>query len=194
MAHIVLFHHALGLTPGIESFAARLREAGHRVTAPDLFDGRRFESLDDGVAHAESIGFDTVIGRGVGAADDLGGPLVTMGFSLGVLPAQKLAQTDERVVGAVLCHAAVPIGMFGDAWPDDVGVQLHLVENDPWAAEDIDAAREVASAAGGTLYLYPGTAHLVAEESHDDHDPAISDQIASHALAFVESLGVSATD
>ncbi len=188
MAHILLFHHALGITPGIESFAGRLRVAGHEVTMPDLFDGRRFESIDDGVAHAESIGFDTVIARGVAAADDLTGPVVTLGFSLGVLPAQKLAQTDERVGGTVLCHSAVPVAMFGERWPDGVGCQLHLVEDDPWAEEDLPAARELAAVAGGTLYLYPGAAHLVADDSHDDHDPEIAALILSRVLAFVDEV------
>jgi dienelactone hydrolase len=40
MAEVGLFHHVQGLTPGVLAFADRLREAGHTVTAPDLFDGR----------------------------------------------------------------------------------------------------------------------------------------------------------
>ena len=45
MADVVLFHHALGLTPGIVAFADELRRAGHTVHTPDLFEGRTFPPL-----------------------------------------------------------------------------------------------------------------------------------------------------
>ena len=49
MAEVLLFHHAQGLTPGIRTFADELRAAGHTVHTPDLFDGRTFPTLDDGL-------------------------------------------------------------------------------------------------------------------------------------------------
>src|SRR5215469_17297150 len=94
MAEVVLFHHALGLTPGVVGFADELRRAGHTVHTPDLFEGRTFGSIEEGMAYAQEIGFpDEVIGRGARAVDGLPAELVYAGFSLGVLPAQKLAQT-----------------------------------------------------------------------------------------------------
>jgi dienelactone hydrolase len=108
MADVLLFHHALGLTAGVQGFAEQLRAAGHTVMVPDLYDGARFDTITEGVAHAEEIGFETLIDRGVAVAEGLGDRLVVAGFSLGVLPAQKLAQTRPGVIGAVLYHAAVP--------------------------------------------------------------------------------------
>jgi len=104
MAEVVLFHHALGLTPGVVDFADKLRGAGHTVHAPDLYDGQTFKTLEDGMAHAEQIGFGEVIDRGTRAVEGLPGELVYAGFSLGVLPAQKLAQTrpDARGCAVVL--------------------------------------------------------------------------------------------
>src|SRR4051812_2594675 len=102
MATVVLFHHALGLTPGIVVFADELRRAGHTVHTPDLFEGRIFPTLEDGVRHAEEIGFGEVIGRGVRAAEQLPTNVVYAGFSLGVLPAQMLAQTRPGAGGALL--------------------------------------------------------------------------------------------
>ena len=65
MADVVLFHHALGLTPGIVAFADELRRAGHTVHTPDLFQGRTFGSIDEGMAYANEIGFpDDIIARG----------------------------------------------------------------------------------------------------------------------------------
>ena len=65
MAEIVLFHHAQGLTPGMVAFADVLRAAGHTVHTPDLFEGRTFPTLDEGIAYAKSVGFGTILDRGV---------------------------------------------------------------------------------------------------------------------------------
>src|SRR5437660_1300750 len=105
MADVVLFHHALGLTPGIVAFAGELRRDGHTVHTPDLFGGRTFDTIEEGVAHAEEIGFGEVIERGVRAVDGLPAALVYAGFSLGVLPAQKLAQTRDGARGALLFYS-----------------------------------------------------------------------------------------
>jgi dienelactone hydrolase len=59
MIDVILFHHAQGLTNGVREFANELRTAGHHVTVPDLYGGVSFETLDDGIGHAEQIGFDT---------------------------------------------------------------------------------------------------------------------------------------
>src|SRR5919206_3494789 len=94
MAEVLLFHHAQGQTPGFFEFADELRRAGHTVHTPDLFDGHTFDSIDEGMAYAEKIGFPgEILARGDRAADELPNELVYAGFSLGVLSAQRLAQT-----------------------------------------------------------------------------------------------------
>ena len=50
MAEVLLFHHAQGQTAGFLAFADELRAAGHVVHAPDLYDGKTFAELDDGVS------------------------------------------------------------------------------------------------------------------------------------------------
>jgi dienelactone hydrolase len=108
VAEVVLFHHAQGLTRGCLSFADRLRAAGHVVHAPDLYDGKTFTDLNDGVAYAKEVGFDTILERGRQAADSLPDGIVYGGFSLGVMPAQMLAQTRPGAKGALLFSAAFP--------------------------------------------------------------------------------------
>ncbi len=184
---ILIFHHALGVSPGITAFAEHLRDAGYAVKVPDLFDGRTFSAIEEGVAYAETVGFDTIIERGVAAVDD-NEPMVVIGFSLGVMPAQKLAQTRPPVVAAILCHSAVPLETFGEAWPQGVKLQLHLVEHDPWAEEDLDVARALAAAANGTLFLYQGTGHLVSDPSHTDYDETIAQEIMKRTLRLLDSL------
>ena len=123
MVRVVLFHHAQGLTQGVTAFAELLRAAGHEVHTPDLFDGETFDTLDAGMAHVEEIGFGEIIERGARAADAVGGTAVYAGFSLGVVPAQMLAQTRPGALGAVLCYSCVPVSEFGVSWPTDVPVQ-----------------------------------------------------------------------
>src|SRR6266702_4974439 len=93
MAEVALFHHALGLTPGVRSFADELRHAGHTVHTPDLFDGRTFDTIEEGMAFAREAGFGALAERGVAAAEGIRADAVYAGFSFGVMVAQQLAQT-----------------------------------------------------------------------------------------------------
>ena len=104
MAEILLFHHAQGQTEGVLAFADELRAAGHVVHAPDLYDGKTFADLDDGVSYAREVGFDTIGERGRVAAEGLPTEIVYAGFSLGAMPAQELAQTRPGAKGALLFH------------------------------------------------------------------------------------------
>src|SRR5689334_5106909 len=145
MTDVVVFHHAQGLTDGVRQFADQLRRAGHRVTVPDLYDGKTFAALEDGIGYAREAGFDTIIERGRAAAEGLPNEIVYVGFSLGVLPAQMLAQTRPGAKGALLLHACVPVAEFGGTWPNDTPVQVHAMDADQLfvADGDLDAAREL---------------------------------------------------
>jgi dienelactone hydrolase len=189
---VVLFHHALGLTPGVTAFADELRRAGHDVHTPDLFDGRTFETLEAGVAHAEEVGFMTVIERGVREAQGLSAEVVYAGFSLGVLPAQKLAQTRPGARGALLFYSCVPPGEFGSGWPGDVPVQVHGMDADPiFAGEgDLDAARElVASTPHAELFLYEGDQHYFADSTLPSYDADAAALLLRRTLAFLDAVG-----
>jgi dienelactone hydrolase len=188
MAEVVVFHHAQGLTPGVVAFADDLQHAGHTVHTPDLFDGRTFETVGAGVAHAEEIGFGEVIERGSRAVDGLPEGLVYVGFSLGVLPAQALAQTRPGTRGAVFVHSCVPVSEFGSAWPDGVPVQVHAMEADPYFVDDgdLDAARAlVAEAADAELFLYPGDQHLFADRSLGSYDEDAAALLTERVLTFL---------
>src|SRR5215469_6602314 len=136
MTDVILFHHAQGLTDGVRDFANQLRAAGHSVTVPDLFEGKTFATIEDGVGYAGETGFDTIIERGQAAADSLPAEVVYAGFSLGVLPAQKLAQTRAGAKAALLFDACVPVSEFGSEWPSAVPVQVHGMDSDPFFAAE----------------------------------------------------------
>jgi dienelactone hydrolase len=190
VAEVLLFHHAHGQTRGFIAFADELRAAGHVVHTPDLYDGKTFTELDDGVAYAKQVGFGTIGERGRLAADGLPNELVYAGFSLGAMPAQELAQTRPRAKGALLFHAAFPASEFGDRWPPGVPLQIHMMEDDEWAVEDLPAARElVAMIEGAELFLYPGDRHLFADSSLPDYDESAAALLKERVLSFLNGVG-----
>ncbi len=192
MTEIILFHHALGLTPGIETFANTLRDGGHTVHTPDLFEGKTFTTIEDGVGYASEVGFGEIMTRGQQAADGLPPAVVYLGFSLGVLPAQMLAQTRSGALGAVLCYSCVPISEFGEAWPDGVPVQVHGMDADPFFADegDLEAAQElVASSDLAELFVYPGDQHYFADTTLPSYRPEAASLMMSRILEFLDRVG-----
>ena len=193
MAEVLLFHHAQGLTPGVRAFADELRAARHTVHAPDLFNGRTFPSIDEGLAHIRGIGFEEMRERGVRLADDLPAELVYAGFSFGVLPAQKLAQTRPGARGALLFYSCLPISgewAFGP-WPDGVPVQIHGMDKDPiFVGEgDIVAAREIVEkVSDAELFLYAGDQHYFADSSLPSYDAAATALLTRRVLAFLDRV------
>ena len=173
MAEVVLFHHSQGLTAGIIAFADELRRAAIPCTRPTCSRAGPCHP-EEGMGYAEKIGFpDEVIARGTRAVEGLTAELVYAGFSLGVLPAQKLAQTRPGARGALLFYSCVPVSAFG-TWPVGVPAQVHGMDADPiFVGEgDIDAARElVEQAADGELFLYAGDEHYFADSSLPSYDP-----------------------
>lgn len=188
MAEVVLFHHVLGLTPGVTEFADKLRGAGHGVHTPDSFDGRTFSSLEDGLNYAREIGFNQVTERAISAVSNLPDDFVYAGFSLGVVPAQKLAQTQAGAQGALFFHSCLPVSEFGSAWPQDLPVQIHAMEGDPFFVEDgdIDAARAILKEANqGELFLYPGNEHLFTDSSLPSYDAEATSLLLDRVLEFL---------
>jgi dienelactone hydrolase len=187
MADVLLFHHAQGQTKGFHELADRLREAGHPVHAPDLYDGRTFDNLEEGVGHARTLGFGTLLDRATAVAEGRPAGLVYIGLSLGVMPAQKLAQTRRGARGAVLLHACLPSSEFG-GWPAGVPVQVHGMDADPEFADagDLDAAKAlVEETDDAELFVYPGDAHLFTDRSLSAYDATATDLVVERVLGFL---------
>jgi dienelactone hydrolase len=163
------------------------------VHTPDLYDGKTFGTLEEGMANATAIGFEDILERSVALADALPADLVYAGMSLGEMAAQKLAQTRPGARGALLLYSCIPISgewAFGP-WPDGVPVQIHGMDADPiFVGEgDVDAAREiVATAADAELFLYPGDQHYFADSSLPSYDAEATSLLLERVTAFLAAL------
>jgi dienelactone hydrolase len=191
MTEVILYHHAQGLTSGVRDFAETLKQAGHTVHLPDLYEGRVFDTLEEGIAYAQEVGFGTIGERGQRAAEGLPNTLVYAGFSLGVMPAQMLAQTSPGAKGALLFHACFPTSEFGGAWPEGVPVQIHGMDSDKLFVEegDLDAARAlVAATSDAELFLYPGKEHLFADDSLPSYDERAAALLMERVLRFLDGV------
>jgi dienelactone hydrolase len=196
MADVVLFHHVQGLTDGIRAFAEELRAGGHTVHTPDLFDGERPATIDDGIAHIQSTGDEVLRQRADRAVADLPASLVYAGFSWGAGTAQQLAQTRSRARGALLYESCLPItGEWAiGPWPGELPVQIHGMDQDPFFAleGDIDAARELVQTVGpelAELFVYPGDRHLFTDSSLPSYDPDAAALVVQRSRAFLDRLG-----
>jgi dienelactone hydrolase len=195
-AEVVLFHHLRGLTDGVLAFADELRAGGHTVHTPDLFDGQRPGSIDDGVALTEEIGDEALRERADRAVAGLPASLVYAGVSFGVIAAQRLAQTRPGARGALLYEACLPITgewAFGP-WPSGVPVQIHGMDKDPFFAleGDIDAARELVATAGpdlAELFVYPGDRHLFTDSSLPSYDADAAALVMQRSREFLDRVG-----
>lgn len=188
MTEVVLFHHVQGLTPGVVVFADKLRSAGHIVHTPDLFGGRTFEDLEKGMEFIREISFGKVMKHGEQAVEGLPVKLVYAGFSLGVVPAQKLAQTRSGALGALFFHSCMPTSEFGSPWPKRMPCQIHAMDSDPFFVDegDIDAARALLEEAEeAEMFLYPGDQHLFTDSSLPSYDAEATDLLMERVLEFL---------
>jgi dienelactone hydrolase len=196
MAEVVLFHHVQGLTDGMRAFAERLGAGGHTVHTPDLFDGERPATIDDGIAYVQSVGDEVLGDRADRVVADLPEGLVYAGFSWGGATAQRFAQTRPGARGALLYEACIPITgewAFGP-WPGTVPVQIHGMDADPFFVleGDIDAARELVETAGpelAELFVYPGDRHLFADSSLPSYDAEAAALLLQRSREFLDQVG-----
>ncbi len=191
MAQIVLFHHVQGLTAGVHRLADELRAAGHTVHTPDFLDGETFASIEEGFAAVTARGSEARDAWADAAVADLPPDVVLAGISLGVMPAQRLAQTRPGALAAVLLEACVPPEEFGAPWPQGVAVQVHGMDADPFFAGDgdIDAARAlVTEVDDGELFTYPGDAHLFTDSSLPTYDAAATELVVQRVLSLLERV------
>ncbi|GLV73761.1 dienelactone hydrolase [Streptomyces hygroscopicus subsp. hygroscopicus] len=187
---IVLFHSAYGLRPAVQEAADRLRAAGHEVVVPDLYEGQTADTVEDGMVIKERIGRDELLKRAVTAAApyaDRG--LVYAGFSLGGSLAQNLALADDKARGLLLLHGTSDIA--DDATADELPVQLHVADPDPFEPHDWLNAwylRMRRAGADVEVFRYAGAGHIFTDPELPDYDKEAAEAAWRVALGFLADL------
>ncbi len=187
MAEILLFHHAYGLTDGLRGLAARLTADGHTVHCPDCYAGVTFRRLDDGVRHAQKIGHDAVEEVARRSAREFPSADVVMGFSLGTMPAQILAQDLRRVRGCLLMGGALPPKALGGMWRSNVALEIHLADPDEWV-DQVELDSLLYHAPQAHVYRYNNKGHLFVDPCSKDYDADAADKFEERLEAWLEDL------
>jgi dienelactone hydrolase len=189
--NIMLFHSTYGLRPAVEAAAERLRAVGHEVWTPDLFEGRYFDDIEEAREYRDGIGQEELLKRAILAAAPLSERgLVYGGFSLGAAIGQNLALGDEKARGLLLLHGTSDIAE--DASVDELPVQLHVADPDPFEPHDWLTAwylRMGKAGADAEVHRYPGAGHLYTDPDLADYDEEAAEQTWRVVLGFLESLG-----
>lgn len=186
MADLVLFHSALGLTEGMTQLAAQFSDAGHAVHTPDYYDGHVFDSVEAGIAYRDDVGFPELAKRVASLIEDLEGPLVFGGWSLGAAMAQSMGKRDPRAAGALLFHAGgVP---KKTSWQAGVPLQIHYAIGDEWidaGAPELLVASVAEAGANAAQFVYPGSAHLFTDPSAPEYDADLARLLMARVQAFL---------
>jgi dienelactone hydrolase len=187
MVQVVLFHHSGGLTDGVVAFADTLRDAGHTVHTPDLFGGRTFADVQDGVAYADSVGEETFADQAAEIVSPLAADLVYGGLSMGAARAAEQVLSRPGAKGAFFLYGAVAPSWWKATWPAGVPSQAHVTAGDPWREPDAEA-EYLADVPAAELFVYPGSGHLFAEPGHPDYDEEAARLATGRVLTFLSAL------
>jgi len=194
MAHALLFPSVLGVRKGVTDIADALTDAGHEVTTVDPFDGETFDDYPTGMARTREVGDDALYAQAEAAAKGVGGPFVTVGFSVGGATAQWLAgQHPERARGVVMVGGGVPMRFLETSWPPGVPGQVHVTAGDPFHEEDRefdDEVRADVEDAGGAYAFveYPGEGHVFNDPTLAEYQPEEARLLTRHIVEFVDQL------
>jgi dienelactone hydrolase len=114
---------------------------------------------------------------------------VYAGFSFGASVAQTLALGDERARGLLLLHGTSDIAE--NASVDELPVQLHVAEPDPFETDDWLTAWYLRMGRAGAdveVYRYAGAGHLYTDPDLPDYDEEAAEATWRVALGFLDSL------
>jgi carboxymethylenebutenolidase len=181
-----------GLKPFFKQVCDLLAEQGYMALAPDYYQGRVANTIDEATAlQQEAEGDQEAMGSMIKAARDhlvslqTGEPIGILGFSMGTDWAVITAARDPDVAATVL---------FYGGWTTDFSkmrsrVLIQYAETDEWFP--LERAREMeqsmkAAGVDVTFHLYPGTAHWFMEEDRPEYDPEAASLAWGRTFEFLK--------
>ena len=189
MAEVVLYHHVQGLTTGVQSFADELRQAGHTVHTPDLFDGHTFDTIEEGMAFARETGFGALVERGAGSRRGEPPRLVYAGFSFGVWSRSSSRRPGPVLAAPCSCPAVSRSRSSARRGPRASRFRCMARRPTRSSKRTSTAARALADSTDeAELFLYPGNEHLFADSSLPAYDAAAAALLTGRVLAFLDAL------
>ena len=106
---LVVLHSAYGLNRGVQSVIDALEPSGLSIVAPDYYRGRMFTTQAAGIAHRDSLGYDTLLERVRGDLADVDPDASFLGFSLGASFAHRLVAERPRTRHLILLGNTNPV-------------------------------------------------------------------------------------
>jgi dienelactone hydrolase len=186
MASLALFHSVYGLRPAVRAVAERFRADGHHVVAPDLYGVTPADTLDEGFALADKVGWETMLERAREAVRHLPADAVLAGLSMGTSIANALLRERPRTSGLLLLSSTG--GSFA-ALPAGFRAQLHVADPDDEYApsEDVErwTAEMTAADASFEVFRYPDVGHLWTDPGLTDYDALASDLTWQRCAEFL---------
>ncbi|WP_250001958.1 dienelactone hydrolase family protein [Actinoplanes sp. M2I2] len=186
MASVAIFHSLYGLRPSVLTAAERLRAAGHTVVAPDLYGLPATDSVDEGAALADKVGWSEIVDRARTALRDMPPRTVLVGFSMGTGVVDALLPERPQTAGVLLLSgAAITAGQVRSG----LRAQLHFADPDPEyvPAAAVERWIDGMEAAGAIfeVYRYPAVSHLWMDEDLPDHDPWATELVWHRCAEFL---------
>jgi carboxymethylenebutenolidase len=167
---VLVLHDFFGLTGAVTQFADELNAEGFTVLAPDFYDGRLADSVEEATAMVKALDFEKAMARLGGAAsfltDNWHPRLGLVGFSLGAGLALEFVQQRDA-------EAAVIYYGLNNVDPDKLRSPLlgHFAELDDW--EPLDDVRSIFDPVievkeDVEVHIYEGAGHWFANPSVPD--------------------------
>jgi carboxymethylenebutenolidase len=173
---ILVLHAWWGLNPFFKEVCDQLAAQGFTALAPDLYQGRIANTIDEAQALLENRD-SQFMGDIVKAAKDhlaalhAGRPMGVIGFSMGASWALVLAASEPDIAAAVLFYGSDGV----DFSKTKAKILGHFAQEDDWEPLDGIKAMEMDMKAAGldvTIHTYPKAGHWFVENDRPEYDAA----------------------
>ncbi len=191
---VLVLHAWWGLNDVIKAFCTRLAGSGFVAFAPDLYHGKIAEDIPDAETLGRALDANHLQARAEIAeaalylserADQTGGGLAVIGFSLGAYYALDLAAADPEHIRSVVIFYGTGGVDFSRSKAAYLG---HFAENDEFEPQsNVDELEASLKSAGRpvTFYRYSGTGHWFFEPDRPAYHPAAASLAWDRTLTFL---------